>query len=134
MMNERFITSICHIDYGECGATKIVVRDTTINEIVCSLVIEASSDEPNSNVWLWDLNTRRPYRRKGFARMAVEYAVKLFSNVNITLIAKPSVRYTDDIPLYILVKFYESCGFEVAEKLSDRVIMKRYATNEIQSK
>jgi GNAT superfamily N-acetyltransferase len=133
-MNERFITSLCHVNYGESEATKIVVRDTTINEIMCSLVIEASSDEPGSNVWLWDLNTRRQYRRKGFARMAVEYAVKLFSNVDITLIAKPSVRFTDDIPLYILVKFYESCGFEVAEKLSDRVIMKRYATNEIQSK
>jgi hypothetical protein len=63
--------------------------------------------------------------------MAVEYAVKLFSNVNITLIAKPSVRFTDDISLCILVKFYESCGFEVVEKLSDRVIMKRYATNEV---
>ena len=130
-MHKRYITTVCHVNYGKNGATRIAVRDTTINEIVCSLIMEASSDEPGSNVWLWDLNTRRQYRRKGLAKMAVEYAVKLYSNVNITLIAKPAIRYSDDIPLYCLAKFYESCGFEVAEKLSDRVIMKKLANNEV---
>ena len=130
-MDKKYITTVCHVNYGKNGATRIAVRDTTINEIVCSLVVEASSDEPGSSVWLWDLNTRRQYRRKGLAKMAVEYAVKLYSNVNITLIAKPTIRYSDDIPLYCLVKFYESCGFEVAEKLSDRVIMKKLANNEV---
>lgn len=130
-MDKRYITTVCHVNYGKNGATRIAVRDTTINEIVCSLIIEPVSNESNSNVWLWDLRTNRQYRRKGLAKMAVEYAVKLYSNANITLIAKPTVRYSDDIPLYCLVKFYESCGFEVAEKLSDRVIMKKLANNEV---
>ena len=142
-MNERFITSICHVNYGKNGATRIAVRDTTINEIVCSLILEpVNTDIPHDGIIgeltengqkcmaLWDLNTRRDYRRKGLAKMAVEYAVKLYSNVNIVLIAKPTIRYSDDIPLYCLVKFYESCGFEVGKKLSDRVIMKKLANNE----
>ena len=129
-MDKRYITTVCHVNYGKNGATRIAVRDTTINEIVCSLIIEPVNNESNSNVWLWDLRTNRQYRRKGLAKMAVEYAVKLYSNVNITLIAKPTVRYSDDIPLYLLVKFYEDCGFEVVEKLTDRVIMKELASNE----
>ena len=138
-MEDNFRLSVHTLNYSGTGtSTRVVVRDTNTGEVACSLIVEklVPPMEQKGIIWemtkddqtcytIWDFTTRREYRRKGLATAALDYAVKLFGNFNLTLIAKPLARYKDDIPLYLLVKFYEKFGFETVKTLTDRVIMKR---------